>query len=188
MARLTSTARAARAIFVAAIFAACILPPPVTLEQGDDQRPYINANNSVPKATDVEINLSCDTCSFTLDEEDPDSVDTLSSHWFWDYDLGDTSVFFSGSVQPPKNGASRALDTYAVDVNGVFNVLPNLTTSDVHTLSVVVTDRPFPSTADQPINQAIDPTALSTTYSWTVRFARGSPTCDTSFCSSSSSQ
>jgi hypothetical protein len=59
------------------ILAGCILPPPVSLDNGTNQPPYVIAGDSVPSTAEVELNLTCSTCTFEIAAEDPDTGDTL---------------------------------------------------------------------------------------------------------------
>lgn len=161
----------------------CILPPPVSLDQGQNQAPFVLPSLSDPNTAEVELNLNCSVCTFKLYASDPDASDTLSTRWFWDYDQGHTESHTDNiKIVPALNGAARAPAVYTTeDLKQLSSELAGSASSSVHTLEVVVSDRDFDSSGT-PLNQAPAAGGLTTSLRWTVRFVTRAATCDVRTC------
>jgi hypothetical protein len=171
-----------RGLFIAMAFgAACVLPPPVSLENGVNQYPYID--DAEPAGPEVDVNLNCDNFCFEVHADDPDPGDILYFRYFWDYDPnGNTTIANdpSDAIEPPKNGELRAYMPYSLTPSVTFSTLTGANTTETHSLEVVVTDRGWSTVAGQaPVNQALGADGLSVTYRWTVNFIQRGTTCDT---------
>lgn len=160
-----------------AITGACLLPPPVSIEQGVNGRPFVLTEQVKPPQASVELNLNCQTCKFTIQADDPDAGDTIHSRWFWDYDQGDPNTAIrSQSEMPPATGVLRVPNDYTFDPRLVFSSEAFINTT--HTLEVVLSDRQFLPDQATPINRAPPEGAGITSYRWTVKLVRRGTRCD----------
>jgi hypothetical protein len=159
--------------------AGCILPPPVGLDNSTNQPPYVIAGESKPPTAAVEINLACSVCTFQVAAEDPDVGDTLTTLWFWDYDSGQPLQGPDVTIPPTVNGAARSLASYPVrQLTQLATELSSVTSGNVHTLQVIVSDRGFVSGGQQP-DQTPQSGGLTATLRWTVTFVTRGTSCDT---------
>ena len=164
----------ARGLLVAAMAGGCILPPPVSIEQGTNQRPIVLTEQVKPAAASVDLNLNCSRCTFTLQTDDPDQTDTVSTRWFLDYDDGniDPIGFFDA---PPAGGSFRSPINYPLDLQQRFPRQSDEGTT--HTLDVVLSDRGF-ADSGQPLNRSVPAGAGVSTFRWTVKLERRGTRCD----------
>lgn len=178
--------RAGRSLLVGIVVAillqvgtqACLLPPPVSVEQSQNQRPFVLTEQVKPTQAAVELNLNCDVCKFTLQADDPDEGDAIYTRWFWDYDQSEAnrSVVAQNTLNPT-GAALRLPDEYAFRPAGMFpSEADNGTT---HTLDVLLSDRPYVQDATAtPVNRATEVGAGVAVFRWTVRVVRRGTRCE----------
>jgi hypothetical protein len=116
----------------------CVLPPLVAEEDAGNRAPVIDVNASRPSTSLVELNLNCDSCTFSVQVDDEDR-DTLYFRWFWDFDTDPTTARCNDSVVAPVNGARRDPIVCAYDVIRHSDS----TDGSYHTMEVWVSDREF---------------------------------------------
>ncbi|MCC6810411.1 MAG: hypothetical protein IT381_23470 [Deltaproteobacteria bacterium] len=157
--------------------AACILPPPVAVEEQINNEPFVVNETAKPQKAFVELNLNCETCTFSLQIEDPDITDTLFYRWFFDYDtLPASDGFCSNKVQPPANpNADRTLVTCDVPLNSRFQDAKD--DGSIHTLETWIADREF-LPEGLPTGRALPDDAHVAVKQWTVRIRRRGIGCD----------
>ena len=167
-----------RALAATALVGSCILPPPVSLDEGSNANPFVTVARSVPSTADVQLNINCTSCTFQVFPQDPDIGDTLYARWYWDYDQTQLLAFESAAIAPPASGAVRLAAAYEITNVAQLKTQLIANKTDVHTLQVLVSDRPFETgTTAPPIEQVTK--GLTTSESWTVEFVNDHTTCDT---------
>lgn len=176
-----------RHLSVLLLVSGCILPPPVSLDNGSNQNPYIIPKDSTPPTAEIDLNLTCNTCTFQVHVEDPDAGDTLYAEWFWDYDAGSTVPVTLVQPISPSTVSSVPRQDAAYRIPNLHDLLFDQLQSNpnsVHTLQVLISDRPYSSDSSQtPINQVPESGGLTTTLRWTVKFITRGTRCDVTICS-----
>ncbi len=167
----------ARGALAALIAGACILPPPVAVEDQPNQEPVINIAATSPAEARITLNLLCASCTFRLQVDDPDLGDTLYARWFLDYDLGGDG---SGRLEecpqdfnpPTTPGAARDPITCEFRVDR----FPATDTGGAHALEAWISDRPFNN--NDPLGRSTPTAANVTVRQWMVTLQRRGLTCD----------
>lgn len=148
-------------------FLQCTDMPDIRVLQTDNRPPVINKHTVNPGGPIVKLDSSCKK-EFSFSEvTELDIEDTLYVRWYVDYD--NIKNYQKSSVIPSddKKSIIRSGDSFTLDVRN--SILPNKTRGSIHTVEVILSDRPFlfDSTIPPPF-KAIEEGGNYDYISWTV--------------------
>ena len=161
-------------VVAAAVFlAGCLVPPPLEEQvEAVNQPPRIVVESLIPHPASgpVLMNSNCSSYSFRASITDPDALDKLYWRIFLDYhrdtDRLDSSVYEVD--QDPNNLASGQPVQFTVDPSDE-KFLFDVSTDGVHTVELLVADRPFYREAVFPEGRSLpDKDALIASFVWPV--------------------
>ncbi|MFA6032580.1 MAG: hypothetical protein WC889_06745 [Myxococcota bacterium] len=161
---------AAAGIFLAGT--ACVIPPDIEPPPVVNNGPVISRDMVDPLGPFVDIQASqCESRLFSVPSViEIDLTDTIYYRWFADYenyrDQKLLSMFNPGRVPPvTAGGESRAIPTLDLDLKTNFAFI-NASKGTLHTLELVVADRPF---IDDPNPKTVQAGGKTDSYLWVLR-------------------
>jgi hypothetical protein len=158
-------------------FSSCLLPPPTTVAGSTNQRPFVLVEQSQPAQASVDLNLNCVSCTFSLQEDDPDAEDRIYTKWLVSFS-GRTDNLCGDHHEIPPPAAHNALRNADQCTFSLPETFPSAAEDGTtHTIEVVITDRPF--TDQGAVNRfGIASDAQYTVFRWTVNLVRRGTRCD----------
>ena len=168
------------ALFALLLTPACVVPPDIEAPPDEVQvGPSFVRGTIDPQGPEVNIGPSC-LQVFTIGEiTDGNAGDTLYYRWYVDYDAADPvhAIYVaSGTIAPPADGSTvRHGPSYTLDATSQY--LGDRTASSVHTVEIIVTDRPFEEDSTAvPKFKVVSTGGIWTEFSWTVTLKTDCPT------------
>lgn len=162
-----------RLIYIGAMMVSCLLicscldMPDIRVIERENLPPVIDKSSVSPNSSVVRVDSSCrKEFSFSMVTES-DTDDMLYVRWYVDYDI--IKNYQKSSVIAPlkKKSITRGGDSFSLDIRN--SILPNKARGSLHTIEVMVSDRPFViDSAVAPAFKAIEEGGNYDYISWTV--------------------
>ncbi len=145
----------------------CIDMPEVRVLETNNRPPLINKSTVIPSSPVIKTDATCRK-EFAFSEViELDTVDMLYVRWYVDYEY--LRNYQKSSVIPAsdKRSITRGGDTFTLDLKN--SILPNKSRGSIHTVEVILSDRPFLlDSTEPPAFKAIEKGGNYDYLSWTV--------------------
>ncbi|MGC8927283.1 MAG: hypothetical protein ACP5QK_05095 [Myxococcota bacterium] len=145
----------------------CTDMPDIRVLEMDNRPPIINKSTITPGGPIIKIDSSCKREFSFAEVTEFDTEDLLYVRWYVDYE--NIKNYQKSSVIPANDRKSitRSGDSFILDLKN--SILPNKTRGSIHTVEVILSDRPFLLDSTEPPQfKAIEKGGNYDYISWTV--------------------
>ncbi len=145
----------------------CVDTPEIRLLEVNNRPPLINKSKISPDSPVVKIDSLCKKEFGFSEVTELDTEDMLYVRWYVDYEY--IKNYQKGSVIPPpdKKNIIRGGDSFILDLKN--SILPSKSRGSVHTVEVILSDRPFLlDSTEPPPFKAVEKGGNFDYISWTV--------------------
>ncbi|MCX7958437.1 MAG: hypothetical protein N3B13_05255 [Deltaproteobacteria bacterium] len=145
----------------------CVDVPDIRVLEADNRPPSINKSKVSPLGPVVKIDALCKKEFSFAEVTELDTEDMLYVRWYIDYEY--LKNYQKSSVIPAtdKKNITRGGDSFTLDLKN--SILPSKTRGSVHTVEVILSDRPFSfDSTEPPPFKAIEKGGNFDYLSWTV--------------------
>lgn len=148
------------------LICSCLDVHDIRVIERENLPPVIDKSSVSPNSSVVRVDSSCrKEFSFSMVTE-LDTDDMLYVRWYVDYDII-KNYQKSSVIAPLKKSITRGGDSFLLDIRN--SILPNKAGGSLHTIEVMVSDRPFViDSAVAPAFKAIEGGGNYDYISWTV--------------------
>ncbi len=145
----------------------CVDMPDIRVLEINNRPPVINKSTINPSTPVVKADATCKK-EFSFSEvTELDTEDMLYVRWYVDYEYL-KNYQKSSIIQPAnKSNITRGGDNFTLDLKN--SILPNKSRGSIHTVEVIISDRPFVlDSTEPPAFKAIEAGGNYDYLSWTV--------------------
>jgi len=145
----------------------CVDVPEIRVLEASNRPPVIDKSTVTPTSPVVKVDSTCKKDFSFTGVTELDIEDTLYVRWYVDYEYIKNYQKSSVIPSPAKKSITRGGDKFTLDLKN--SILLNKSRGSLHTVEVIVSDRPF--TADSTIPppfKAIEEGGNYDYISWTV--------------------
>jgi len=145
----------------------CVDLPDIRVLEASNRPPVIDKSTLLPSSPIVKIDSSCKRDFSFSQTTELDIDDVLYVRWYVDYEYVKNYQKSSVIPAPSKKSITRGGDSFTLDLRN--SILPNKSRGSLHTVEVIVSDRPFMiDSTVSPVFKAIEEGGNYDYISWTV--------------------